>query len=290
MLFGLPAFAAATWWTYNESTFRQKFESSWSTPIYALCWSHSCPHCQGLPERFQTFSSSMAAHSDVIFTAISIANTTGCSPSYLHAKFLPYWVFARGTNPKYWLFPQFSCPLRWIEFVSDWANPIARPLSPDGFNETLNSTFNGGSSFFLEIPDDRAADLAVYKKLSAQYHVINNSFAYALTKEKAMKLSVFWSPHCGQTFEGDGLNLASLIDANKFSHFHHFDGKEWKRLRKRSLLIVDDKELNQSRAEVLSELSREFCHKVDFGWQVCSPIERSPRHSKRRLIHRIGLL
>jgi hypothetical protein len=91
------------------------------------------------------FSSFMSSRNDIIFTTIDIANTTACTR--LGAS------FARGPNRKYWLYRNFNYPIRWIEFVSDWANPISKEISQSEFELSLNSPMNGGSAFFFEIPN-----------------------------------------------------------------------------------------------------------------------------------------
>jgi hypothetical protein len=55
---------------------------------------------------------------------------------------------------------------------------------------------------------------------------MNNSFGYEFGQKK---LTVYKAPHCSRVIEGRKLNLSEEIVEQKFSSFHHFDSKEWKR-------------------------------------------------------------
>jgi hypothetical protein len=266
MFFGFVPFCQGLWWNYTESDFLTKFNNSWNMPIYALCYGKNCPHCQGLPQRFEMFASAFGLRDDVLCTAIDINNTSGCR--HLGAYHIPYWVFVRGTNKKYWLYPSFNCPLRWMDFVSDWVDPIAKNMPIDEFEATLNSTFNGGSAFYLELPDTEKEPLKLYQTLSARYHVVNNSFAYSFRKDRKLKLTIYKSPHCLIQFDELKLDFSALIEQYKFSHFHHYDSKEWRQLssQNKTVLVMIDSEINENTQNLLYGLSRDYCASHEMGW------------------------
>jgi hypothetical protein len=255
-----------SWWKYSESEFLTKFNNSWDVPLYALCYSQNCPHCQGLPTRFELFAGSLGAGKDLLCTAIDINNTNGCR--HLGATHLPYWVFVRGTNKKYWLYPSFNCPLRWMDFVADWVEPTARDSTKQQFEDSLNHTFNGGSAFYLELPETDKSQLQQYESLSAKYHVVNNSFAYSISHVQQPLLKVYRSEKCFQEFTSSNLNSLTIIEKYKFSAFHHYDAKEWTTLSNtnKTVLVMIDEELNGNPRTLLYQLSRDYCASHEFGW------------------------
>ncbi|OHT12722.1 hypothetical protein TRFO_17339 [Tritrichomonas foetus] len=266
------------WWEYNEDEFQKVFDDTWNKPLYAVCYSPNCPHCHGLPGRFIMFAKSMAERNDIIYTAIDITNSTACQK--LGARFIPYFVFARGTNRKYWLYPQFNCPIRWIEFIEDWGNPKIEKLNL--INKSLNhyekerelirKTLNGGSTFHLKVPENHSI-LSKYEDLSKKFRVYNDTFILSENndlKNSRPEIIVYTSTNCSQTFEVNSSNLNKIVNNYKFSSLHHLDRKEWGKLSKSSntVIFMNDGELNGTRLELLDQLSNEFCGVAKFGWAI----------------------
>lgn len=245
--------------------FPTKMKESWETPIYALCYSQTCPNCQGLPSKFKFMRKAVESHNDVLFTAIDVANSTACRK--FGAKRLPFFIFARGSKPKYWLYPNFRCPLRWIEFVKDWANPTAKETTLEEFRGSLDSTKNGGSAFFLEVDSEDSQGVEQFVNLSTYYHVMNATFGYRKIAGTVTKMTVFKSSECTRVYN-ENVDIADVIAREKFSHFHLFDQPEAEEERKHGKFVIlsNDGELNGTRQDILNSLSSEFCSDTSIGW------------------------
>lgn len=257
------------WWEYDESKFPKIFNNSWNRPIYAICYSQNCPHCVGIPSRFKMFSQSMANNDDIIYTAIDAGNSTACQT--LGAKFVPYFIFARGTKKKYWLHPQFNCPLRWMEFVSDWGSPKIIKVKNDlsDISEHVQKTLNGGSTFILQAPKDSLI-FNIYTNLSTKYHIYNDTFIYSESKELT-KLTVFTSTNCSHMFDVDSQTIIKIIKEYRFSSLHHLDLQEWSKMTKsksNSIILLNDGELNGTRLKLLDDLANQHCEDSRFGWAI----------------------
>ena len=259
------------WWEYDENKFQEIFDNSWNRPLYAICYSQHCPHCVGIPSRFKMFSQSMSNNDDIIYTAIDAGNSTACQK--LGAKFVPFFVFVRGTKKKYWLHPQFNCPLRWMEFVSDWGSPkVIKLTNGNNTNEIDNhikNTINGGSTFYLQAPKNSPL-FNIFSNLSTKYHIYNDTFVYSESKEIS-KLTVFTSTKCSHTFDVDSQSIIKIIKDHRFSSLHHLDIQEWNKMTKskvHSVIFMNDGELNGTRLQLLDDLANKYCDNAHFGWAI----------------------
>lgn len=255
------------WWNYNESEFPSIFKNSWDRPLYAICYSQNCPHCKGIPSRFHSFSKTLANNDEIIYTAIDTGNSTACYK--LGARYVPYFVFARGTNPKYWLHPQFTCPFRWRDFVADWGGPKIIEFSgaKRAVEEHAKTTLNGGSLFFLQA-NKQDPIYQIYTDLSTKYHIFNDTFLFSSKATGKPKLTIYTSTNCSQSYYVNSTNIVKYIKKFRFSSLHYFDKPEFLKMTKsaNSVLWMNDGQLNGTRLQLFDEIANRKCGKAQFGW------------------------
>ena len=256
------------WWTFTDNQYFEKEANSWEKPLYIACVSPRCPHCQGIPQRFESFSRMSDDENNSIMSSVDCSKSIHCR--HLGAKYLPYFVFIRGTEKKYWLEPNFNCPIRWIEFLKDYTSPTAIKIEKnEQFNELIEKSINGGSTFILYISNENNKLKEIFIKLSIKYRIFNSSFGYEINENyNNSKLRIYKSPLYFEEYLINELNLNNIIQENKFSNLHRFNFNEWNEsiFKKKTGILMIDNEINNYNLSILINLSNKFGKEINFGW------------------------
>ena len=132
---------------------------------------------------------------------------------------------------------------------------------------------SGGTTFFIEVPNDNHPILPIISNLSKIYRNYNDTFVYKVVSTiKKPKITAFTSEYCGEEFiySGNKKKLKTFIHNHRFGVYHHYDTNEFIEIyssKKRGVILFTENELSDAQKDGLREISKEHCDShLFYGW------------------------
>lgn len=244
-----------------------KKKSSYTKPIFVVCYSRYCPHCSGLPQGTIEYSEGVGNRTDMFVTMLDCAvQQRECSIFGLTGT--PHMVLVVGPKRRYWPRIWQKDGNEWNKFIDLYVHPSLREVKTDEeLEQAKREPSDGGTTFHLETPNINNKYMAALRDLSKEFRIYNDTFTYRINQDiKEPRFSAFRSPFCETTFSGDVKDLRQFIDKNKFGSLHRYDSDEYKLLRrKKSVMIMVDDELKSGHRFALENIPKDHCD-LNFGW------------------------
>jgi hypothetical protein len=262
----LPFFAQSVWWEFNETEFWPKFRDSGKTPIFAVCYTATCPKCQGIWDRFKQMALSLRINQDLILTSINCtAYQAPCRSLQVFGVPATYYITGTGS----WEINGYSEAAEWRKYILTKVKPIVidmSSLSAELITEKMEKTKKGRSVFQLSGNDEELTTTTHYMDKAAE--MTNHTFFFK--KEDAEPvLAARLSPECSvSTGVDQNQDVSEFIDSHRFSFYHEYNYEDWREMSEKhdlATLFVQGN-IHSNDTALLSRMGHEFCGKLHFGW------------------------
>ena len=266
-------FSFSIWWKYNPEEYPKLESESIKRPIFAVCTLPTCPHCKGLPSLLRKFSDMLGDKSRIIFTALSCVDNELCDK--IGVRSVPTFVLIRGNNSKYWQRTHERNIQGWSSFLAAQTKLSVYEVTDEPQRlQMIRKTYNGGTTFHLQLPEINTSALKKYKETAAFYGLRGCTFAYSFTSanstDKSVIITAYHSSKCSFSKEIHKRNeIPDFVEDHKFSSFHHFDSGEINDLieaKKSFLLTMTDDPIPHEQRDALETISQNYCNEILTGW------------------------
>lgn len=272
MLFVLCCLCQCEWWDFNPDEFNEKISESEDIPLFIFAFSARCPHCRGLPPRFEAFGKQLDLGAPVVLTNLNCtAHQQACGE--IGVMTVPSWFLI--DNPRNRIMVQIP---RNEDAWRDWLSKrlkVTGPPTADGLSNRqreriLGLNNKGESVFVLVSKNDKSAAETAFENKKKEFG--NNKSRFIITRGEEEGITVYLSENC--SCKGDLSDIDGFIEANPFGSFSKYNYTMWKSItnkRPTATLFVQSRPNAEERA-ILSVLAQKLCCKYAVGW---APIGRS---------------
>ena len=278
MIFYFLSLSTSTWWNFSINEFDELLKNSMNIPIFALCFSHHCPHCIGLPELLKNFSDGIGNRDDIIYTAVNCDESDHCTN--LQAEVTPSIIFIQGIDSKYWHVINSFNFTGWNYYIGLYSQSNFKEIYSDSeLEQEKMKDVHGGTLFYLETNSKDDPLISELKNISIIYKVYNDSFAYRVNKNVKTSFSAFTSRYCKKEYQFpfNKTEFISFIEKYKFGALHKYYFAEYIELlklasnnyrNKKLIFLVVEGNLNQTQKNTMIEMTKNHCL-LNTGWISC---------------------
>ena len=266
LCFALLSFASCDWWDFDPSGFDQKIMESKERPLFIFAFSARCPHCRGLPPRFEAFGKSLDIGAPVVLTNLNCTQYQDqCGK--LPVMSVPSWYFFENPQQRYIV----QIP-RNEQAWKDWLVKhvkVSSDMSDELRSKVLTEVDKGNSVFRLVAKTENTAAREAFGRKKEE---IGDENRFVVETGDNESITAYLSPKCKCTGRMD--NIEQFVEENVFGSFWKYDYPTWKRMteiRRTATLFVQSRMNAQERA-ILAMIAEKLCCKYAVGW---APIGRA---------------
>jgi hypothetical protein len=259
--------ACALWWNFTNEGFEEKKTNSFNIPLFAVLYSHWCPHCAGIPGGTLEYAQGDGNRPDLYITLLDCyEQPTECD--HFHTSGTPQMILVIGDNRKYWPRTRAYPGERWTTFLNQYLHSSLREIHTDAeLFEAKREPYDGGTAFHLETPTNDSDLIRELHSLSRRYRIYNDTYTYRVdpTLREAV-LTAHTSPYCSVTWQGGTLH--GFLEAHRFGSRHRYDLAEYREVSRawRTALVVVEERIAPGQQYALEKIPTNHCMRVVFGY------------------------
>ena len=264
--FALLSFASCEWWDFDPSGFDQKISESKEKPLFIFAFSARCPHCRGLPPRFEEFGKNLDIGAPVVLTNLNCTQYQDqCGK--LPVMSVPSWYFFENPRQRYIVqIPRNE--QAWRDWLVQHVK-VSSDVNDKLRSKVLAEVDKGNSVFRLVAKTENTAAREAFDRKKEE---VGDENRFVTETGDNESITAYLSPKCSCTGRMD--NIEQFIEENVFGSFWKYDYPTWKRMtgmRRTATLFVQSRMNAQERA-ILGLIAEKLCCKYAVGW---APIGRA---------------
>lgn len=293
MLFYFAVFCSCEWRNFNPNDYDSMLKSSYTTPLFLLAFSATCPYCRGLPEKFEKFGKT--------YDGNVIVSTVNCSDFMLDhycdklgVRGYPTILYIPSESREFWRTDHRRTPDEWKVFldimltkrVQNGLDTISNHedkamYEPSGKSIVGERDLDAPETDGLTENDQRMIEkslkmgspvLAVIEsEENSMYGIVESDIQIIKGRGSKDHVTLYLSSECKFEFDSPEATNQFIADNSHYGHMHKFTYNEWKSVSDIAILFVQNNP-NSTELEILNLMSRELCGKFAVGW---APIGKS---------------